>query len=140
MSTHPLDLTPFFQAFHNFSTRFIWERWFDTTAFAIPVLSFEVDGDAGFSVFDISHELRARGFQVPAYTMPADAEDVAVLRIVLREGFSRDMAYKLVLAIREGQFIRYSLNTTVFQEVVQQLMELGQQSNGRARKKEAKDA
>jgi ArsR family transcriptional regulator len=47
----------------------------------------------------------------------------------------------LVLAIREGQFIRYSLNTTVFQEVVQQLMDLGQQSNGRARKKkEAKDA
>jgi len=32
-------------------------------------------------------------------------------------------------------------NTTVFQEVVQQLMDLGQQSNGRARKKkEAKDA
>ena len=47
----------------------------------------------------------------------------------------------LVLAIREGQFIRYSLNTTVFQEVVQQLMDLGQQANGRAkRKKEVKDA
>ncbi|MBP1159534.1 glutamate decarboxylase [Rhodococcus sp. PvR044] len=72
-----------------------------TDGTAIPVLSFEVDGDAGFSVFDISHELRARGFQVPAYTMPADAEDVAVLRIVLREGFSRDMAYKLVLAMRD---------------------------------------
>jgi glutamate decarboxylase len=72
-----------------------------TDGTAIPVLSFEVEGDAGFSVFDISHELRARGFQVPAYTMPADAEDVAVLRIVLREGFSRDMAYKLVLAMRD---------------------------------------
>ncbi len=67
-----------------------------------PVLSFEVVGDPpGFTVFDISHELRARGFQVPAYTMPADAEDVAVLRIVLREGFSRDLAYKLALAIRD---------------------------------------
>ena len=32
----------------------------------------------------------------------------------------------LVLAVREGQFIRYSLNTTVFQEVVQQLIDLGQ--------------
>ncbi|MFC4603247.1 glutamate decarboxylase [Rhodococcus kronopolitis] len=72
-----------------------------TDGTAIPVLSFEVVGDPGFTVFDISHELRARGFQVPAYTMPADAEDVAVLRIVLREGFSRDMAYKLVLAIKD---------------------------------------
>lgn len=72
-----------------------------TDGTAIPVLSFEVVGDPGFTVFDISHELRARGFQVPAYTMPADAEDVAVLRIVLREGFSRDLAYKLALAIRD---------------------------------------
>ncbi len=72
-----------------------------TDGTAIPVLSFEVVGDPGYTVFDISHELRARGFQVPAYTMPADAEDVAVLRIVLREGFSRDMAYKLVLAMKD---------------------------------------
>lgn len=72
-----------------------------TDGTAIPVLSFEVVDDPGFTVFDISHELRARGFQVPAYTMPADAEDIAVLRIVLREGFSQDLAYKLVTAINE---------------------------------------
>ncbi|MEV0945734.1 glutamate decarboxylase [Rhodococcus sp. NPDC049939] len=54
----------------------------------IPVVTFELVGDPGFTVFDLSHELRARGWQVPAYTMPADAEDVAVLRIVVREGFS----------------------------------------------------
>lgn len=72
-----------------------------TDGSAIPVLSFEVVDDPGFTVFDISHELRARGFQVPAYTMPADAENVAVLRIVLREGFSRDLAYKLAEAIED---------------------------------------
>jgi glutamate decarboxylase len=70
-----------------------------TDGTAIPVLSFELVGSPGFTVFDVSHELRARGFQVPAYTMPADAEDVAVLRIVLREGFSRDLATKLADAI-----------------------------------------
>ncbi|WP_305093178.1 glutamate decarboxylase [Prescottella sp. R16] len=59
---------------------------------AVPVLAFELDGDPGYTVFDISHELRSRGWQVPAYTMPADAEDVAVLRIVVREGFSADLA------------------------------------------------
>ncbi|WP_072687493.1 glutamate decarboxylase [Rhodococcus marinonascens] len=57
----------------------------------IPVVTFEMVGDPGFTVFDVSHELRARGWQVPAYTMPADAEDVAVLRIVVREGFSADL-------------------------------------------------
>lgn len=72
-----------------------------TDGSAIPVLSFMVDGDPGYTVFDVSHELRARGFQVPAYTLPDDATDVAVLRIVVREGFSGDLAYKLAEAIKE---------------------------------------
>lgn len=40
----------------------------------------------------------------------------------------------LVLAVREGQYIRYSLNTTMFQEIVQQLLNLGQRKNGRKKK------
>lgn len=61
---------------------------------AIPVLAFALEdpGAAGYTVFDVSHELRAYGWQVPAYTMPEGAEDVAVLRVVVREGFSRDLA------------------------------------------------
>ncbi len=62
---------------------------------AIPVIAFELVGEPGFTVFDISHELRSGGWQVPAYTMPADAQEVAVLRIVVREGFSGDLAAKL---------------------------------------------
>ena len=46
-------------------------------------------------MFDVSHALRAYGWQVPAYTMPDDATDVAVLRIVVREGFSADLASAL---------------------------------------------
>ena len=40
----------------------------------------------------------------------------------------------LVLATREGQHIRYSLNTTVFQELVQQLIDLAQRRSGRRKK------
>jgi ArsR family transcriptional regulator, arsenate/arsenite/antimonite-responsive transcriptional repressor len=40
----------------------------------------------------------------------------------------------LVLATREGQHIRYSLNTTVFQELVQHLIGLAQRKSGRTKK------
>ncbi|MBO0811981.1 MAG: glutamate decarboxylase [Microlunatus sp.] len=58
---------------------------------ALPVLAMTLGDDSRFSVFDVSHELRSYGWQVPAYTMPADAEQVAVLRIVLRHGFTPDL-------------------------------------------------
>ena len=63
---------------------------------AIPVFAFSVREGTPFSVYDVSDKLRERGWQVPAYTMPEGAEDVAVLRVVVREGFSRDMATMLL--------------------------------------------
>lgn len=70
-----------------------------TDGSAIPVLAFEITPDAGFTVFDVSHELRAGGWQVPAYTMPADAEDVAVLRVVVRDGFNNELGRMLTDAV-----------------------------------------
>jgi glutamate decarboxylase len=68
----------------------------------IPVLSFKLKEQVTeYSVFDISDKLREYGWQVPAYTMPEHAEDVAVLRIVVREGFSADMARMLMEDIRK---------------------------------------
>ena len=49
------------------------------------------DADVPYDVFDLSRELRGRGWQVPAYTLPPDVSDVAVLRIVVRNGFSADL-------------------------------------------------
>ncbi len=62
---------------------------------AIPVVSFRLKGDPGYTEFDVSYALRAYGWQVPAYTMPENATDIAVLRIVVREGFSMDLARAL---------------------------------------------
>ncbi|RJQ85839.1 glutamate decarboxylase [Amycolatopsis panacis] len=45
-----------------------------------------------FDVFDVSRKLRERGWLVPAYTFPEDRTDLAVLRIVVRNGFSHDLA------------------------------------------------
>jgi len=59
----------------------------------LPVLAFTTaDGIAGWDVFAVSRQLRERGWQVPAYTFPEHREDLAVLRIVCRNGFSRDLA------------------------------------------------
>ncbi len=63
---------------------------------AIPVFAFKVTDGAKFTVFHISDRLRVKGWQVPAYTMPENATDVAVLRVVVREGFSLDLAGALV--------------------------------------------
>ena len=62
---------------------------------AIPVVSFRLARDRGYTEFDVSHELRGFGWQVPAYTMPDNATNVSVLRIVVREGLSADLARAL---------------------------------------------
>jgi glutamate decarboxylase len=45
-----------------------------------------------FSVFDVSAALREEGWLVPAYTFPKNREGIAALRIVVRNGFSHDLA------------------------------------------------
>lgn len=62
----------------------------------IPVFAFTVSDQANFSVFDMSDKLRERGWLVPAYTFPANCTDLAVLRCVCKEGFTRDMADMLL--------------------------------------------
>jgi glutamate decarboxylase len=69
---------------------------------AIPVFSFMLKEGAPYTVFDLSERLRTRGWQVPAYTMPDDATDVAVMRVVVREGFSLDLADSLLEALQEA--------------------------------------
>jgi glutamate decarboxylase len=69
---------------------------------AIPVVAFTVADPSAFTVFHVSDQLRNSGWQVPAYTMPPDATDVAVLRIVVREGFSMDLADSLLEELRNA--------------------------------------
>jgi glutamate decarboxylase len=67
----------------------------------VPLVAFSLKDSSRFSVFDISENLRRFSWIVPAYTMPADAEHVAVLRIVIREDFSRSLSERLVSDIRK---------------------------------------
>jgi glutamate decarboxylase len=58
----------------------------------LPVFAFRMRESAGFSVYDVSTALRAYGWLVPAYPMPANMEDTSVLRVVVRNGLSHDLA------------------------------------------------
>ncbi len=68
----------------------------------LPVLACKLADpeESGYTVFDVSERLRQRGWLVPAYTFPENMQDVAVLRIVVRNGFSMDLAGLLVGDLR----------------------------------------
>ncbi len=54
--------------------------------------SFKEPAKMSYSLYDLSEKLRSRGWLVPAYSMPAHREDLVVMRILVRHGFSKDLA------------------------------------------------
>jgi len=73
-----------------------------TDGSTIPVFAWKLKAATNFSLFDFSDRLRYHGWLVPAYTMPRNCEDLVVQRIVVKEGFSRDMADLLLGHMREA--------------------------------------
>jgi glutamate decarboxylase len=67
----------------------------------IPVFAFTLRADVrGYTVYDVSETLRIKGWLVPAYPMPPALQDVHVLRVVVRNDFSRDLAGMLLDDLR----------------------------------------
>jgi glutamate decarboxylase len=63
----------------------------------LPVFAFTTKPDIGaYNVFDVARRLRERGWLVPAYTFPENRQDLSVLRVVIRNGFSQDLADLLI--------------------------------------------
>lgn len=67
----------------------------------VPLVAFSLKDSSRHTEFEISETLRRFGWIVPAYTMPADAQHVTVLRVVVREDFSRTLAERLVMDIEK---------------------------------------
>jgi glutamate decarboxylase len=55
-----------------------------------PLVTVKLTHDK-YTVFQLSDKLREKGWIVPAYTLPENAQDIAVLRMVVKENFGRDM-------------------------------------------------
>ena len=62
----------------------------------------EYDMTAKWTLFDLQDKLMMKGWMVPAYTMPKDIEDMVVMRIVVRQGMTRDMADMLIGDIKDA--------------------------------------
>ncbi|KAK4567410.1 hypothetical protein RGQ29_003264 [Quercus rubra] len=83
----------------------------------VPLVAFSLKDSSKYDVFEISGSLRKFGWIVPAYTMPPNAEHIAVLRVVIREDFSRALAERLISDIEkvmkemETHLIRVSTKT-----------------------------
>ena len=46
--------------------------------------------------------LRERGWLVPAYSMPPNRDDLVIQRILVRHGFTRDMADELLVEMKDA--------------------------------------
>lgn len=58
--------------------------------------------DPGFTLYDLSNQLRVKGWQVPAYPMPANRQNLVVQRVLMRLGVSRDLAGLLFDDLRKA--------------------------------------
>jgi glutamate decarboxylase len=68
----------------------------------LPVFAFRLaDGVDNFTVFDVSNALRERGWQVPGYTFPKNRTDLDALRVVVRRGFTHDLADMLISDLKK---------------------------------------
>jgi glutamate decarboxylase len=59
----------------------------------LPVFFFRLKPEvSNYTVYDVSAKMRERGWQVPAYSLPDNLTNVSGLRVVVRNGLSRDTA------------------------------------------------
>jgi glutamate decarboxylase len=70
----------------------------------IPCVSWKLRDGAHvpFGLYDLADRLRVRGWQVPAYSMPPDREDLVVQRILVRNGVTRDLVTALLQDFRRA--------------------------------------
>ena len=67
----------------------------------IPVVTVALADGEPFDVYELSDALRSRNWLLPAYPMPPALQDVDVLRVVVRNGFGRDLAGMLAGAVHD---------------------------------------
>lgn len=80
----------------------------------------EYQKTAKWTLYDLQDKLAQKGWMVPAYTMPANIENIVVMRTLCKQGFSRDMADQLLadiqFAVDELNKLEYPTPTRIAME------------------------
>ncbi len=75
---------------------------------------------ARWTLYDLQNRLQQNGWMIPAYSMPEDIDDVVVMRVVVRQGMTRDMADMLLedirTAVEEFEALEYPTQTRLAYE------------------------
>ena len=80
-----------------------FELLFDgSPARGITAVSWRPAGAQPFSLYDFADRMRAHGWLIPAYPLPADRQEESIQRAVFRHGFSHDMADLLLADMRRS--------------------------------------
>jgi glutamate decarboxylase len=62
----------------------------------LPLVAFRLTGDRGYDEFDVASQLAAeRGWMVPAYTLPPNAQDVTIMRALVKLTLGHGLASTL---------------------------------------------
>ncbi|ETW03449.1 glutamate decarboxylase, variant 2 [Aphanomyces invadans] len=62
----------------------------------MPLVAFKLKKSDKYTCFDIQDKVRSRGWILPAYTCPRGAESLVIMRVVVKQNFTRPMADMLV--------------------------------------------
>jgi glutamate decarboxylase len=69
----------------------------------LPLVAFKLAGEHDYDEFDVSWQLSAeRGWMLPAYTMPPDAQEVKIMRALVKETLSRAQVDRLADDIHQA--------------------------------------
>jgi glutamate decarboxylase len=69
----------------------------------LPLVAFRLNGDQPYDEFDVAWQLSAeRGWMVPAYTLPPDAQDVTIMRALVKQTMSREHVDTLARDLAEA--------------------------------------
>ena len=69
----------------------------------LPLLAFQLDGEHSYDEFDVAGQLAAeRGWMVPAYTMPPNAQHVKIMRVLVRQTLGRSLTTALAEDIAQA--------------------------------------
>jgi glutamate decarboxylase len=68
----------------------------------LPLVAFRLktNGKRHYDEFALAHQLRVRGWVVPAYTMAPNTDDMKMLRVVIREDFTKSRCDALITDIK----------------------------------------